>query len=71
MPVILEEIVRAQWLDPEAHPDELAGMLVPDAGREYERYTVSPIVNRVTNDSPACIEPYEAQDDLFANPGAG
>ncbi len=65
MPVILDAAVRAQWLEPDAHPTDLAALLHPYEGDAFERYTVSPIVNRVSVDSPACIEPYEAQDDLF------
>jgi putative SOS response-associated peptidase YedK len=67
MPVILSAADRLIWLEPEAHPDALSALLRPHDGNELQRYTVSPAVNSVTNDSPELIEPHEAQGELFTS----
>ena len=65
MPVILSRDTRDLWLEPDVHPDRLSALLLPDSGREFRRYTVSPALNHVAKDSPELILPYEAQADLF------
>jgi len=55
MPVILPAEARMAWLDPTARFREL---LEPDAAT-LELVPVSPLVNSVKNDSPACAERVE------------
>src|SRR5450432_4658107 len=55
MPVILPAEARMAWLDPTARYREL---LEPDAAT-LELVPVSPLVNSVKNDSPACAERVE------------
>jgi putative SOS response-associated peptidase YedK len=57
MPAILGPAARDAWLDPSADPVELAGTLGPVNGNELEIYAVSPLVNNVNNDVPACLAP--------------
>lgn len=55
MPVVLDKSGWEQWLDPEADPEPLVPLLRPREWAGVERYAVSPIVNSVKNNSPACI----------------
>jgi putative SOS response-associated peptidase YedK len=57
MPAIIAPEQREAWLDPAAHPDALAALLRPYERDDLECYAVSPLVNRVSNDSPECIAP--------------
>lgn len=59
MPVILDAAAREQWLDRDADPETLKALLRPYDDEELDAYSVSPLVNRVENDSAACIEPAE------------
>lgn len=54
MPVILANSAQDVWLAPEADADELASLLVPYAGDDFEAYEVSPMVNSPRNDRPEC-----------------
>ena len=65
MPVILPQGAYAEWLSPdERSADVLQPLLVPYTNEEMEAYPVSTFVNRPTNDSPACIAPFEASQAL-------
>ena len=55
MPVILEREAEAEWLQPEAGPDQLAALLVPTDDLTVTE--VSDAVNDVRQDGPALIEP--------------
>jgi putative SOS response-associated peptidase YedK len=55
MPVILDSEVEAGWLDPEAAPDELMGLLRPT--NELDVTEVCDAVNNVREDSPHLLEP--------------
>jgi putative SOS response-associated peptidase YedK len=55
MPVILDQAAEESWLDPEANPAELRGLLVPTDDLEVTE--VSDAVNDVRKDGPALIEP--------------
>jgi putative SOS response-associated peptidase YedK len=57
MPVMLRGSDRDRWVDRNADPDSLKSMLVPYTGDDLEAYPVSPLVNRVANDAPDCVEP--------------
>ena len=59
MPVILPQDAYAEWLSPnEQSTDTLQPLLVPFPDEEMEAYPVSRFVNRPSNDSPECIEPF-------------
>jgi len=55
MPVIVPPDRYRQWLE-ETDP---ASLLKPFPAEEMEAYSVSPVVNKPQNDSPACIERLE------------
>jgi len=55
MPVILDEEAESTWLDPEAHEEELTGLVVPTDDLTVTE--VSDAVNDVRQDGPALIEP--------------
>ena len=55
MPVILEQDDESTWLDPEASPEQLHGLLAPTD--ELTVTEVSDAVNDVRQDGPALIEP--------------
>lgn len=58
MPVIMDEMAAAQWLDPVfTTPKTLLAHLQPFPSELMEAYEVSMLVNDPRNDSPACIEP--------------
>jgi putative SOS response-associated peptidase YedK len=57
MPVIIPGGGREEWLDPNAEPGELAGLLRPYQEEPLEAFPVSTLVNSPRNDNPACIEP--------------
>lgn len=65
MPVILPQDAYAEWLSPdERSADSLQPLLVPYSDEEMEAYPVSTFVNRPTNDSLACIAPFEVVQSL-------
>jgi putative SOS response-associated peptidase YedK len=55
MPVILDRDAESAWLDPDAGPEELQGLLVPTD--ELTVTEVSDAVNDVRQDDPTLIEP--------------
>ena len=58
MPVILQTVDYARWLDPgERTPADLQNLLVPYPAGEMAHYPVSTMVNSPANDVPACIVP--------------
>jgi putative SOS response-associated peptidase YedK len=58
MPVILQPEAYPEWLDPENQKaDKLENLLQNQHVREMHYYPVSKLVNRVQNNSTACIEP--------------
>ena len=60
MPVILDPADHAAWLDPDAAPDHLAGLLKPLPSASVQAYRVGKTVNAVRNDGPECVAPLEA-----------
>lgn len=56
MPVILPKSGEAKWLDPFATEQELKDLLIPYQEDQMLSYTVSPMVNQVSNDSPFVIK---------------
>lgn len=58
MPVILEESVLDEWLDPERQDTEsLSEMLLPAPPEILESFPVSTYVNNPANEGPQCVEP--------------
>jgi len=55
--VILPPEARATWLDPDADPETLLGLLRPYPGDDLRAHAVSTLVNSPRNDLPECIEP--------------
>jgi len=62
MPVILERENYDIWLDPGfKRAGDLLDLLKPYRADSMRRYRVSPHVNSVQNDDPACAEEYSPQ----------
>jgi len=62
MPVILEPEFHAAWLGEE---EVTKGQVLDPprlSGTQLEFFPVSPLVNKVANDEPACIEPVELEE---------
>ena len=57
MPVVLDPGVEATWLDPDADPDALLGLLVPAAEDALVAREVGDLVSNVREDGPELIEP--------------
>jgi len=58
MPVILQPAAYEDWLDPKIQePDRLEDILQNQHVRQMQSYPVSQLVNRVQNNSAACIQP--------------
>jgi putative SOS response-associated peptidase YedK len=58
MPVILQPIDYAKWLDPELQkPDRLEALLIPYHGDDLACCPVSKAVNNPSYDAPTCIAP--------------
>lgn len=57
MPLTLGAEQAAAWLDPEAPPEKLAGLMAPPAPAALTAARVSTRVNRVGEEDPACLEP--------------
>lgn len=57
MPVIVSPDDRRRWLDREADPEDLHGLLGPHPPEELVHWEVSTVVNAPANDVPECIEP--------------
>jgi putative SOS response-associated peptidase YedK len=67
MPVILKREDEKKWLDKYSSQEELIKMLSPYQADEMISYTVSPLVNSVSNDSPSLIRKTSAPIDQFGN----
>jgi putative SOS response-associated peptidase YedK len=65
MPVVLEPGAEAAWLDPDAEPDDLLGLLVPAPDDLLIPREINDDVNDVRKDGPELIEPREEQSALF------
>jgi putative SOS response-associated peptidase YedK len=62
MPVILDPLLEAIWLDRSmTTPRELLALLQPRGSEEMDAFAVSSQVNSPRNNSPACIAPVTAQ----------
>jgi putative SOS response-associated peptidase YedK len=59
MPVIFDKTTMWDWLDLKAPPAALKAMLVPYDAGAMTAYPVSRAVNRLTHDSPECLQPEE------------
>lgn len=59
MPVILDSAARDRWLDPQAKPAELTGLLKALPVETMTSTRVSRRVNSPANDDAACIEPID------------
>ncbi|MSQ07969.1 MAG: SOS response-associated peptidase [Dehalococcoidia bacterium] len=58
MPAMLDEEAESLWLDPLTQsPEQLLPLVRPFPSDELEACPVSPLVNSVANDTPACIIP--------------
>ncbi|WP_209330326.1 SOS response-associated peptidase [Lunatimonas salinarum] len=55
MPVILDRDAESTWLNPSTSEETLVALLRPYAEENMLSYTVSPLVNHISNDSPAVI----------------
>jgi len=64
MPVILNPERYDAWLDHSTDMATISSFLSPYPADDMERYEVSPLVNNVRNDSPACIEKSRTLFDL-------
>lgn len=62
MPVILSQKDEKKWLDSYSSEDELKAMLLPYSADMMLSYTVSPLVNSVSNDSPSLIRKTSPMD---------
>ncbi len=60
MPVILPASAYDRWLDPDAKPETLQGLLGPYKAKDLEAYPVSTYVNSPKNQGPKCLEPAQA-----------
>ena len=64
MPLILKPEAYEEWLDPEnKDAGKIEGVLKKGYVKEFKRYPVSKLVNRVENNSKACMEPFKDNDD--------
>jgi len=59
MPVILAPESYDLWLDPEAEPGRLQGLLADDPGMDLVAIAISTRVNKVVNDDPEVIAPLD------------
>jgi putative SOS response-associated peptidase YedK len=62
MPVILDAAAMWDWLDPQARPAELTGLLQPYPAEKMSATPVSTIINSPTIDTPECIAPVVLPD---------
>jgi len=62
MPVILDKDDRWSWLEKEATPSNLRGLLKPYPADEMKCYPVSRAVNSPQNDSSEILEPVESEN---------
>ena len=60
MPVILDKVSEAVWLDSHASLEELRSLLVPFASNRMEAFPVNPYVSSARNEGPRCLEPVKA-----------
>jgi putative SOS response-associated peptidase YedK len=62
MPVLIDPVDWADWLDPDNDDiDQLGRLLGPADQRLLDRYPVATLVNRVANNGPELIEPDDSQ----------
>jgi putative SOS response-associated peptidase YedK len=57
MPVIFDALQAKRWLDTRlsARPSDIAAVLAPFPSEQMEAHDVSPLVNKLENDSAECI----------------
>ena len=60
MPVILDKVSEAIWLDSHASLEELRSLLVPFASDRMEAFPVNPYESNARNEGPRCLEPVKA-----------
>ena len=65
MPVVLDPGAEGAWLEPDADPDDLLGLLVPAAEELLVVREVSDAVNDVREDGAHLIEPRPEEQRLF------
>ncbi|MBB6609725.1 SOS response-associated peptidase [Pontibacter sp. Tf4] len=65
MPVILAPENEESWLDKNSSNKLLLDLLQPFPAAEMKAYAVSPLVNSVTNNTPAILIPAPEQGSLF------
>ena len=64
MPLILKPAAYDEWLDPEnKDAGKIEKLLETSCLKELKRDAVSKLVNRVENNSKACVEPLKDSDD--------
>jgi putative SOS response-associated peptidase YedK len=64
MPAILAPSLWNEWVAAGTEPARLQAMLTPYAGDDLRAWPVTPRMNKVAFESPACAEPVELQADL-------
>lgn len=70
MPVILDPAYYQNWLCPRTTDGvSIHGLLQPLQARTLQRWPVSTLVNRVTSDSPACIQEIDSPARLATRQG--
>lgn len=67
MPVVLERADWASWLDPDTDPGDVERLMAPAAAGVLEAYPVSTLVNKVSNEGPALLEPLPDPPDGSGN----
>ena len=75
MPVLLDEKTTKMWLDPsvpyaECYKSILESNIIAK-GDDIDMYEVSPLVNKVSNQSADCILPKTQLDEKSFNKGIG
>lgn len=64
MPVVLDPAAEGSWLDPNADPGDLLGLLVPAPKGALEAREVGDFVSNVREDGPELVAP-RAESTLF------
>lgn len=65
MPVIVPKNRYQLWLGMDALQDRPEDWAMPYPEEEMEAFAVSNVVNRIRNNSPACLQPRPTQNSLF------
>ena len=64
MPVVLTQEQTAQWLSEQTTDTQIRDILATPMPNDFRAYTVSPSIEKISNDNPRLVEPFSPVDQF-------